>query len=78
MGREIIYSKQAIKFIRKQDKTTQIRLVTAINGLPRGDVKKMQGEDGFRLRVGDFRVIYDEQGHILYIIRIGNRGEFYK
>ena len=73
MNVEINYSKQAIKFLQKQ------RIVTAINSLPNGDVKKFQGTDSkYRLRVGDFRVIFDRQGNILYIEKIGNRGDVYK
>ena len=54
----INYSKQAIKFLNKQDKPTRVRIVDAINQLPKGDVKKLQGEDGYRLRIGDYRVIF--------------------
>ena len=36
----IQYSKQAIKFLKKQDVPTRKRIVTAINNLPSGDVKK--------------------------------------
>lgn len=35
----ISYSKQAVKFLNKQDKPTRIRIVEAIKGLPKGDVK---------------------------------------
>ena len=30
------YSKQAIKFLNKQDKPTRVRIVDAINQLPKG------------------------------------------
>ena len=49
----IQYSKQAIKFLKKQDVPTRKRIVTAINNLPSGDVKKLQGTEGYRLRVGE-------------------------
>ena len=75
---EIQYSKQAVKFLKKQDKSTVKRIISAINALPSGDVKKLQGKNGYRLRVGDFRIIFDKQGNILYIEKIGNRGEIYK
>ena len=79
MNVEINYSKQAIKFLQKQSRSTKERIVTAINSLPNGDVKKFQGTDSkYRLRVGDFRVIFDGQGNILYIEKIGNRGDVYK
>ena len=75
---EIQYSKQAIKFLNKQDKPTKIRIVNAINNLPEGDVRKLQGQDGYRLRVGDYRILFDYTGKIIYIDKIGNRGQIYK
>lgn len=74
----INYSKQAIKFLSKQDKPTRIRIIEAINQLPQGDVKKLQGQKLYRLRVGDYRVIFDKNGDILYIVKIDNRGQVYK
>lgn len=75
---EVQYSKQAEKFLKKQDTVTRNRLRAAIHNLPAGDVKKLQGRSGYRLRVGDFRVIFDKNGNVLYIERINNRGEIYK
>lgn len=74
----INYSKQAIKFLSKQDKPTRIRIVEAIRKLPQGDVKKLQGHEGYRLRVGDYRIIFDKNGDILYIEKIDGRGQIYK
>jgi len=75
---KIQYSKQAAKFLKKQDASTQKRIVTAINLLPAGDVKKLKGTNSYRLRVGDFRIVFDTNGNILYIESIGNRGQIYK
>ncbi len=76
---EIRYSKPAIKFLKKQDKPTQQRILKAIEKLPfEGDIKKMQGIDGYRLRVGNYRVLFDVNGIIIDIIDIGNRGQIYK
>ena len=75
---DIQYSKQAIKFLKKQDKPSRKRIISAINLLPAGDVKLLQGRNGYRLRVGDYRVIFDIHGNILYIEKIGNRGQIYK
>ncbi|MFW5668011.1 MAG: type II toxin-antitoxin system RelE family toxin [Acetivibrio ethanolgignens] len=74
----INYSKQAIKFLKKQDKPTRERIVNAINLLPDGDVKKLQGQSAYRLRVGDFRILFDKNGNILFIEKIDNRGQVYK
>ncbi len=75
---DIRYSKQALKFLKKLDKPTIKRIISAIEMLPSGDVKKLKGKEGYRLRVGDFRVIFDKDGNVLYIIKIGNRGQVYK
>lgn len=75
---KIQYSKQAVKFLSKQDKIIQNRIINAINNLPNGDVLKLQGRSGYRLRVGSFRIIFDKYGNILYIIDIDNRGQVYK
>lgn len=75
---DIHYSKQAEKFLKKQDATTRNRIRTAIHNLPSGDVKKLQGHTGYRLRVGSYRVIFDKNGNVLYIERIDNRGQIYK
>lgn len=76
---QIIYSKNAIKFLKKQDKQTQQCLIDAIEKLPTiGDIKKLKGTDGYRLRVGTYRVLFDVNGIILNIIDIGNRGQIYK
>lgn len=40
----IRYSKQAQKFLAKQEKTVRWRIETAIQALPAGDVKKMEGQ----------------------------------
>lgn len=74
----IQYSKQAVKFLKKQDTITKQCIVKAINGLPAGDVKKLQGESGYRLRVGDYRIIFDKLGNVLYIEKIDSRGQIYK
>lgn len=60
MKYRIEFEKKAVKFISKQPKPQKERLFKAIYKLPEsGDIKVMQGESGFfRLRVGDYRVIY--------------------
>lgn len=75
---EIIYSKKARKFLLSQDKSAQIRITYAIEKLPLGDVKKLKGLDGYRLRIGSFRVLFDRNGNIIDIIDIDNRGQIYK
>lgn len=76
---QILYSKKAIKFLKRQDVPSQKKLIAAISRLPlEGDIKKLQGIDGYRFRVGDFRVLFNIDGIIIDIIDIGNRGQIYK
>ena len=70
---EIIYSKDAIKFLRKQTRQTQNRIISAIEKIPNGDIRKLKGRNGYRLRVGTFRILFDEKGTIINIIDIDNR-----
>ena len=74
----ISYSKQALKFLEKQNLTTRQRIVNAINLIPAGDIKKLQGVDGYRLRVGDFRIIFNRIANAIYVERIESRGQVYK
>lgn len=56
MNYQIVIEKRAQKFIRKQPKPQQERLLRAIAQLPAGDTKALKGNEGlFRLRVGTFR-----------------------
>ena len=76
---QISYSKKAVKFLKRQDVPSQKRLIAAISRLPlEGDIKKLQGIDGYRLRVGNFTVLFNVNGIIIDIIDIGNRGQIYK
>jgi mRNA interferase RelE/StbE len=43
----------------------------------KANVKKLQGRVGFRLRVGNWRVIFDENGDVLDVLEIGSRGSIY-
>ena len=38
-----------------------------------GDVKALQGRDGYRLRIGAYRVIFDEDATTILAIYIGRR-----
>ena len=72
---------KALKFIEKQDKNQKLRIYKAIYNLPNGDVKKMAGcKNEYRLRVGNYRIIYEQNLNefIILITRVENRGQIYK
>ncbi|AFM69536.1 MULTISPECIES: type II toxin-antitoxin system RelE family toxin [Enterococcus] len=77
--KKVIFKKQPLKFLKKQDEKTKSRIIKAIYALPSGDVKPLQGHSSYkRLRVGTFRIIFDDDGKVCIIARIGNRGDIYK
>lgn len=78
---QIIIKKKAKKFIDGLPSNERRRVVAAIEQLPNGeDIKKLKGHSGmFRLRVGEYRIIYtvDNGELIVYVIDAGNRGQIY-
>lgn len=80
----IVIKKIAEKFIVKLPQPEKERVLKAIYQLPEGnDIKEMQGKKNkglYRLRVGDYRVVYtiDNGKLIVYVVDAGNRGDIYK
>ena len=76
---EADYAKQAEEYLGKQTEKQSARIKRAVNALPAGDVKKLKGiKNGYRLRVGDVRVLFEKNGDKVYVIKIDNRGGVYK
>ena len=81
---QITYSAQARKALRKMQPKKARRILDAMARLAENpdrhdlDVKRLAGREGFRLRVGDWRVIYTKDGAVLAVERIGPRGGIYR
>lgn len=43
----------------------------------KGDVKRLKGRRGSRLRVGDWRVIFYEENDSIIVVAVGHRREIY-
>jgi mRNA interferase RelE/StbE len=43
----------------------------------KGDIKRLKGRDGARLRIGDWRVIFYEDGETIVVTAVGHRREIY-
>ena len=80
----ILIEKFAEKFIVKLPRPEKERVLKAIYQLPEGnDIRELKGKKNkglFRLRVGDYRIIYtiDNGKLIIHVIDAGNRGDIYK
>lgn len=80
MKYDVTYEKQCVKYLKRLDKNTQIRILQAINRLPLGDVKKLQGNtQNYRLRVGSYRIIFskDDEKFVILILEVLPRGGAY-
>ncbi len=76
---EILYTKQAEKQISKLDKTTKKRIKDGIEKIPMGDIIRLQGVEPimFRLRIGDYRVIFEMTTKRVIIRHVLPRGKAY-
>lgn len=77
---QIRYSRQAAKYLTKLDKPRFNQIVNAINKIEYGerDIKKMRGMDSlYRLRTGDYRILFAKEYDIIKIEKIGARGDVY-
>lgn len=85
MTYEIQISKSASKQIKKLPSEIQERIQVKVDSLaiePRPDgVKKLKGrENGYRIRVGDYRIIYDIYDDVLLVtvVDVGHRSSVYR
>ena len=85
MPYEIQFKTSAWKVFRKLQGEVRGRVAEAILGLaedPRPpNAKKLSGKaDYYRVRVGDYRVIYEIHENVLVVlvIKIGHRGDVYR
>ena len=78
----LLFSRSSLSYLKRQDKRTRNRIVSAIDRLPTsGDIMRMKAakiENLFRLRVGKFRVLYVQESENIRILDIDTRGDIYK
>jgi mRNA interferase RelE/StbE len=82
---QIEYSKQSIRVLRRMPTNTAMLIRSRIETVAQDPfaapgVKKLVGRDGYRLRVGDWRVLYFLDGQRLRVLvtEIGPRGGIYQ
>lgn len=83
----VVLKDKAAKFLRRIPKNQALRITEKLKKLaenplePNPQVKPLKGyADTYRLRVGDWRVIYERHDSVLVVevIKIGARGDVYK
>lgn len=75
----IEYSREAVKHIETLDKSTKQRIKQAIEKLPGGDVRKLTGfRREYRLRVGNYRILFSNESGTIVIKDVLPRQAAYK
>ena len=79
------YTREAAKALGKLPRNVRELIRSKVEGLARdplgaANVKKLAGQPGYRLRVGDWRVIYDVVSGrlVVRVLRVGPRGGVYE
>ena len=81
------YSDSAKKYLRTLSKTDRERIESTVDKLRDGpynrrdlNIKQLKGRDGWRLRVGKWRILYAIYNAeiLISVIKIGSRGDIYK
>jgi mRNA interferase RelE/StbE len=82
---QIRFSKESQKTLDSLNIKLALRIARAIKKLatqpkPPGCRKLVGSENDYRIRVGDYRVIYKIKGSVLmvFVIRIGHRKDIYR
>lgn len=80
----VAYSKQVLNALRKLPANEARRIRAKIaDYAAEPDVRahhvmKLKSRDGFRLRVGNWRILFDVNSGVLEILEIGSRGSIYR
>lgn len=82
MSYEIIFSDKALRQLKKMERNVQERIIATLERIrirPESYVTKLIGDPGYRLRVGDYRVIMDIGNKELQILvlKVGHRKNIY-
>ena len=82
--RAISYTRQALKALRRMPADAAQRIIAKIEQYAQepetqaNNVTALKGREGIRLRVGDWRVIMNDDGVVLAVLEIGPRGRVYE
>lgn len=80
----VTYSKSALKVLSRMQPKLAARIMDKVDQFaadPKSqanNVKALVGSVHIRLRVGDWRVIMNDQGIVLLVLEIGPRGDIYR
>jgi mRNA interferase RelE/StbE len=75
-------TKNAARQLDRLNEPLKCRIIKALRKLeiepPQGDIKKLEGQDGYRARIGGYRDLFDIEPDTVSVYKIAPRGEAYK
>jgi mRNA interferase RelE/StbE len=71
-----VASRQWLKLAPQTRKRIRAKL-DAFAETGQGDIKKLRGQDGARLRVGEWRVIFYQDSRPIVVVAVGHRRDIY-
>lgn len=83
---KIVFAKEAQKALLRLPKNTAFLIREKLEQIAidpyasHTNAKKLQNRSGYRLRIGDWRVIYEIQNNelVILVLKIAQRGEIYR
>lgn len=78
---KIEWKENTLRELEKLESSISRRIIQKVEELQEDpfskDIKRLKGETAFRLRVGDYRVIFEIHGDKLIVIKVGHRKNIY-
>jgi mRNA interferase RelE/StbE len=78
---KIDWKEGAFRDLEKLESSISRRIFKKVDELSENpfskDIKRLKGRDDFRLRVGDYRIIFIFQGNNIQILKVGHRKNIY-
>ena len=83
MVRRVVFSGEARADVRTIDRVTALRLLKALTRFletDAGDVRQLEGFEPptYRLRIGDWRILFRRRDDSIEVVRVRNRSEAYR
>ena len=84
MAKDILFSRSSLKMLRRMPRNDADRIIAKVRQYATepeslaANVKALQNSNYVRLQVGDWRVIMDETGNVIEVVKIGARGNVYE
>ena len=78
---QILYEKEALRELDKLEPSISRRIIKKIDEMSENisscDIKKLKASEDYRLRVGDYRIIFIFDENTIKILKIGHRQQIY-